>query len=172
MLSYLMTPPNVAEEGLEAAARRYVQGVGLRTGLRTEFQAERGLASVEAPVEHAAFRVLQEALANVYRHADASTVAVSLARGPEGLTLRIADDGKGIGPLEAGMHEGARLGVGIPGMRARVAQLGGALDIAGDETGTVVTATFPTIAAAAPARSRRDQGARVSRPAPERRSFG
>jgi PAS domain S-box-containing protein len=144
VLSYLLNPPNLERDGLEVTARRFVTGFGARTGLHTLFRAEGELASIDPVVQRAVFRIMQEALSNVHRHAAAAGAEVDLAVRGGHVALRIADDGRGIGPLDLG-HEtgGAQLGVGIPGMRTRVAQLGGVLNIGGDDAGTVVEATLP-----------------------------
>ena len=143
VLSYLLNPPNLERDGLEVTARRFVTGFGARTGLHTLFRSEGELASVDPVVQRAVFRIMQEALSNVHRHAAAAGAEVDLAVRGGHVALRIADDGRGIGPLDLGTEAGAQLGVGIPGMRTRVAQLGGVLNIAGDEAGTVVEATLP-----------------------------
>jgi signal transduction histidine kinase len=99
---------------------------------------------VDAAAQHAAFRIVQEAVSNVYRHAKATKVSVSLTSQAGALTVRVADDGRGI-PKDATANAGnASLGVGISGMRVRVEQLRGRLEIAnGARSGTVVTAIIP-----------------------------
>lgn len=143
VLTYLLNPPNLDRDGLETTVRRFASGFGARTGLSVAFRAEGELHAIRPAIQRAAFRVVQEALSNVHRHADAKGVEVDLARRGGTLTLRVADDGVGIGPLDLDEGDGAQLGVGIPGMRARVAQLGGELEISGDGAGTVVAATIP-----------------------------
>jgi PAS domain S-box-containing protein len=143
VLSYLLNPPNLERDGLEVTARRFVTGFGARTGLQTLFRSEGDLASVDPVVQRAVFRIIQEALSNVHRHAGAVGAEVDLAVRGGHVALRIADDGRGIGLFDLGSETGAQLGVGIAGMRTRVAQLGGVLSIAGDEAGTVVQATLP-----------------------------
>jgi signal transduction histidine kinase len=143
VMSYLMKPPSLNRDGLETAARRYVKGFGIRTGLSTIFRAEGQVDRVNAVIQHAAFRVIQEALSNVHRHARAKGVEVELAYRGDELSLRIADDGRGIAPLREAHLEGIPPGVGITGMRSRVEQLGGALEIASDKAGTVVAARIP-----------------------------
>lgn len=143
VLSYLLNPPNLERDGLEATVRRFVNGFGVRTGLQTLFRAEGDLAGLDPVVQRAVFRVIQEALSNVHRHAAAAGAEVDLAVRGGQLVVRIADDGRGIGPLDLNSETDSRLGVGIPGMRRRVAQLDGVLTIAGDDTGTVVEATLP-----------------------------
>jgi signal transduction histidine kinase len=90
-------------------------------------------------VQHTFFRIIQEALANIYKHAGAKTASVSLVSRRGALQVRIADDGKGIGGVVGGRIEDVPLGVGVSGMKARMAQLGGALRIESRARGTVVT---------------------------------
>lgn len=143
VMSYLMKPPSLHRDGLEATARRYVKGFGIRTGLAVVFRCEGPLERISAVTQHAAFRVVQEALSNVHRHARASGVEVELAAREAALTLRIADDGGGIAPLRRTRLDGIPPGVGIAGMRSRVEHLGGRFDIASSRAGTVVTARIP-----------------------------
>jgi signal transduction histidine kinase len=141
VISYLMKPPGLERNGLAATARMFVTGFGRRTGLSATYQGDGALEEIDETIAHAAFRVLQEALSNVYRHAEARSVDVELALRAGMLTVRISDDGKGIGHL-TGAGAG-RIGVGISGMRVRVAQLGGELDISGRGRGTTVVARLP-----------------------------
>jgi signal transduction histidine kinase len=142
VLSYLLNPPDLNRDGLETTTRRFVAGFGLRTQIRARFEA-RGKVDAAAPmVQHAAFRVVQEALTNVHRHAAAEFVEVVLTNEAGSLIARIRDNGRGIEDLRNPNQEWAPLGVGISGMRARVEQLGGGLCIR-DEGGAVVTATMP-----------------------------
>ena len=144
VLSYLMNAAGDDEEGLETSVRRFVEGYGRRTGLEASFRAEGPVNTVSAAVRHTIFRVTQESLSNVYRHARATKVAVELASRTGEITVRISDDGRGIDRTSGiGLGE-PLLGVGIPGMRARIEQLGGSLEIgSGPHGGAVVTATIP-----------------------------
>ena len=142
VLSYLMNASSQGREGLRASVQRFVEGFGPRTGLTTSFETNGPVDAVNAAAQHAVFRVIQEALTNVYRHARATRVAVSLASNGAQLTVRIADDGQGL-PFARGDAQEAPLGVGIPGMRARVDQLGGTLAIESPGLGAVVTASLP-----------------------------
>jgi signal transduction histidine kinase len=145
VLSYLMNASNQGRQSLKATVQRFVDGFGSRTGLKTAVEAEGLVDAAGAAVQHAVFRVIQEALTNVYRHARATKVAVSLVAREGMLTVRIADDGHGIQPARAEDEDEAPLGVGIPGMRSRMEQLGGTLDIksVSDAAGAVVTAKLP-----------------------------
>jgi signal transduction histidine kinase len=142
VLSYLLNASDRQTEGLEASARRFVEGFGRRTGLMATFEGQGRVHAISAAAKHAVFRVIQEALSNVYRHACADQVLVSLASGSGEFVLRVVDDGKGIGPAELEAAQ-APLGVGIPGMRARIEQLGGRLEIKRGAPGTIVSASIP-----------------------------
>jgi len=142
VLAYLLNASGRDPEGLEAAARRFIEGFGRRTGLKTTFEARGPVDAVDAAAQHAMFRVIQEALTNVYRHAQAKEALVSLVNGSGQLVLRVADDGRGMEPATPD-DEQAPLGVGVSGMRARIEQLGGRLEIENGGKGTIVSATLP-----------------------------
>jgi signal transduction histidine kinase len=143
VLSYLMRPTALRNDGLLATAQRFVKGFGPRTGVASQFQVEGDVDAASEAVQHACYRVIQESMANVYRHAEARHVQVELKAHHGELSVRICDDGKGIGELDAERGASSSLGVGIPGMRARATQLGGRFRIDGGPEGTVVTADFP-----------------------------
>jgi len=151
VLSFLMNASGREREGLKASVRRFVEGFGRRTGLEITFQSRGPVDAISAAAQHAVFRVVQEALSNVYRHARATRASVSVVNQAGVLTTRVSDNGLGFAcAAQDGEGESAPLGVGIPGMRARIEQLGGALRIVGDRSGTTVTSTLPV-----PARRRR-----------------
>ena len=133
-----LAPPGLAEVGLHTALQRLGDDFGERSGLDVTLELEppRPLA---AGVETAAYRIAQEALTNVARHAAARRVRVSLATGDGNLTLEVHDDGCGIGPATAGSG-----GAGLAGMRERADLLGGHCtweDVPGG--GTRVRAVLP-----------------------------
>ena len=158
VMSRLMHPSSLHRDGLEATARAYVKGFGSRTRLNTMFRSEGPVDLANAAIRHSVVRVIQEALSNVHRHAHAKGVEVELAsRGGE-LTLRIADDGRGIAPLRRAHLEGIPPGVGIAGMRSRVEELNGSFGIASDAAGTVVTVRIPVAGLALPMAAARPAG--------------
>jgi signal transduction histidine kinase len=94
--------------------------------------------------ETALFRVVQESLTNISRHSGSSTAIIELDRQEDQIILQITDHGHGMSRLALSDTDGgASLGVGIPGMRQRLRQFGGVLDIVSNEQGTVVTASVP-----------------------------
>jgi signal transduction histidine kinase len=142
---YLLHPAEVQRDGLHSTLQRYVDGFAKRTRLEASFRATGTIDELPLPVQEALLRIVQEALANAYRHASASCVTVKLSHLRQRLHLVVADDGKGSRnkPLTDDT-ERPTLGVGIPGMKARVQQVGGMLQIRSRSTGTVVHAVVPT----------------------------
>lgn len=144
-LAYLLHPPLLDEVGLVSAVRWYAQGYTERSGI----QVVADLADVgrlPPPIETALFRVVQESLTNVHRHASASTASIRLTVTAGDVALEIHDDGRPrrdrrahqTGPLHP-----ETLGVGIQGMRERIRQLGGTFDIEFTKKGTTVRVTVP-----------------------------
>ncbi len=138
-ISYLMNPRGLARDGLAASVRQFLEGFAQRTGLEVAFEANAAVDRIPPPVQHAALRIVQEALMNVHRHAQAQRVSVGLAVDADQLTVSVADDGRGL-PSDGGEPS---LGVGIPGMRARAQQLAGDLAISSDGSGTRIVAKLP-----------------------------
>jgi PAS domain S-box-containing protein len=142
-LSYLLHSPVLEVLGLPGALREFVQGFGTRSGLRTAFKAPANFGRLPQEVEMALFRVVQEALGNIHRHSGSPTAGVRLSRDAFEVEVEIVDAGRGIPPdkltsLNLGLGE---LGVGIAGMRERLRQLGGRLEIESSPKGTTVRAT-------------------------------
>lgn len=140
--SYLLHPPQLQRLGLEATLRRFVEGFGRRSGLAVEMEASGPPLALGAELELALFRVAQEAIMNVHRHAQASRVRVRLARTADRIVLEVEDDGIGLGDPEA-FARACEDGVGIPGMQARMAQIGGALELISLPRGLCVRAEAP-----------------------------
>jgi len=145
-VSYVLHPPTVRGEGLVPALRAYIQGFVRRTDIDVSLNAEP--QKIELPVETQTvlFRIVQESLANIIRHSGSKTAKIQLSRCAEEVLLRVEDEGIGISSeiLDEPSGEIRSLGVGIPGMRIRLRQLGGKLRISSDGRGTTVIATVPT----------------------------
>ena len=140
--SFLLHPPQLRRLGLEATLVRFVEGFGRRSELeiRTVIAGPPVLLTQE--VELTLFRVTQEALMNVHRHAQARRATVRLTRSVRFVVVEIDDDGVGISALDELAEERAD-GVGIPGMRARMAQVGGKLELVRLMPGLRVRAETP-----------------------------
>lgn len=141
--SYLMNPPQLERDGLEATVRRFVAGFEARAGLATSLAVAGAPDASSMAVQHTLFRVLQESLTNIYRHGEASRVAVALVRRAGWITLTIGDDAPAPGGSEDQPGR-APVGVGIAGMHAPVAQLGGSLRVLHAPGGEQVVARLPT----------------------------
>lgn len=144
-LSYLLHPPLLDEVGLRSAARWYVDGFTRRSNLQVELELPAKLPRMHQDVELALFRILQESLTNVHRHAKSKTAQVRISANDHSVSLEVQDEGQPTSEQAKRISgkEAAMLGVGIRGMRERVRQLGGKLDISSGPQGTVIKATLP-----------------------------
>jgi signal transduction histidine kinase len=152
-ISYLLHPPLLDEAGFESAARWYVDGFAQRGGIRATLHFPKKMSRLPRAVELALFRILQESLTNVHRHSGSATVEIDLEVGPEMVTLAVRDAGRGI-PKQLLEHfrETGSAGIGLAGMRERVADLGGELQVQSNKNGTLLRAIIPLHArTAAPA---------------------
>lgn len=143
-LSHLLHPPLLDVLGFAAAAQNYVQEFARRSGIevKVNFGDELRLPSKEA--ELVFFRILQESLTNVHRHAQATSVDVWLERPDHEVVLSIQDNGRGLpaGTIE-GFEAGMASGVGLAGMRERLAEFGGKFHVESSHSGTIVRASIP-----------------------------
>lgn len=141
-ISHLLHPPLLDEIGLESALAVYTDGFAKRSGISVTVGVAPDLGRLDAEVETALFRVVQECLLNVHRHANSSTANVSLRRQHGEIELQVRD--QGVGMMTSQDPGGMGLGVGLLGIRERIRQLGGKLEIlSGEGKGTVVIATIP-----------------------------
>jgi len=143
-LSLDLRPSLLDDLGVVAALRWYIDRQGRRAGIQTQFITNVGLLRLPAGLETTCFRVVQEALTNVVRHAQAKRVWVELRQGPQLLELFIRDDGVGFN-VEAVMEKAAGdLSLGLLGMQERVELVGGQLEIRSDPNrGVEIHACFP-----------------------------
>jgi two-component system, NarL family, sensor kinase len=143
-MSYLLHPPLLEESGLLPALHWYFEGLQSRGQVRIAFDHQPVVfPRLPRDVETAVFRIIQEALTNVFRHAESPDARIELLQENEHVTVRIRDFGKGIPESKIGLA--AIPGVGISGMRERVKQLSGDLRISRAEPGTLVQAVIPTV---------------------------
>jgi signal transduction histidine kinase len=143
-LSYLLHPPMLDECGLNAAIRSYVSGINQRNGLHVEVEIPQDLRRLSEEAELAIFRIVQASLTNVHLHSGASEANVKIEQNFDGLMIAISDEGHGIPEGLLGHTSRIKtVGIGITGIRERVKQLSGRLEIVTGRRGTVVKATIP-----------------------------
>ena len=144
--SFLLHPPDLKVLGLARALQGLCDGFGRRADLPIHFTVEGDVGRQQDAIEMALFRIAQEALMNVHRHAKAKRADVRLRRLRNGLQLEIADDGVGIADISGRWLPGAKAGVGIAGMHARMANLGGEVLIENRNPGLRVLARLRSAA--------------------------
>ena len=159
--TFLLHPPLLQSRGLGDAVETFATGFAARAGLEIEAHIDQRADRVSDEFAVALFRVCQEALTNVYRHARASKVVITLALDGRELSLTVLDNG--IGADQGDWSTGPRRGVGLSGMRERMERLGGSILVEAGQPGTRLVATAPLV-------ERRPR--RAARPqAPGRESF-
>jgi PAS domain S-box-containing protein len=142
-LSHLLHPPLLEITGLVSALRWYVDGFSERSNIKVELDIPSDFSRLPNDTELAIFRIVQECLTNIHRHSGSDTAAIRIQRKGSRLVVQVQDSGKGI-PKEKQLELTAsgRTGVGFGGMRERVRQLGGALEIYSEGNGTLISATL------------------------------
>jgi two-component system, NarL family, sensor kinase len=143
-MSYLLHPPLLDEIGFACAAEWYIEGFAKRSGIKVK--ADLAVCNRRPPnhVEIALFRVLQECLTNIHRHSGASHATIRYEQNGESVRMEVRDFGKGIPEERLRLLRGAAgAGVGLTGMRERLHELGGSLEIESDAHGTTMRATVP-----------------------------
>ncbi|MGH9501253.1 MAG: ATP-binding protein [Terriglobales bacterium] len=143
-ISYLLHPPLLDEAGVASAVRWYADGFAQRSHIKVNLDVSPEFGRLHSDVEIALFRAVQECLTNVHRHSGSSAVDIQCHLDGEQVRFEVKDDGRGI-PRERLKRLDAYggVGVGLAGIRERIRQLGGSLDIQSGETGTRVIVTIP-----------------------------
>jgi PAS domain S-box-containing protein len=144
-LSYLLHPPVLDELGLTSAVKEYAAGFSERSGIKVEVELQAGFGRLSQEAETAFFRIVQESMLNIQRHSGSQTAKIRLRGDAERVELEVSDEGRGmdLAAIEQGKKARTRLGVGILGMRERMAQLGGKLEVESNSSGTTVRAAIP-----------------------------
>jgi signal transduction histidine kinase len=142
-ISYLLHPPLLDEIGLRSALGWFLDGLTKRGGIQTFLETQPADFPRLAPeVETALFRIIQEALTNVFRHARAQNVWVTLTERKREIAVTVRDDGVGVLEHTAEFRPG-NMGVGIASMRQRAKELGGEIRIRNASPGTIVELVIP-----------------------------
>ena len=144
-ISHLLHPPLLDEAGLVSAVRWYVEGFAQRSKIKVDLDVADDFGRLSREMETAIFRVVQECLTNIHRHSESPVAKIRFRRRDGQVLVELEDQGKGISPdkLNEIATTGAP-GVGIRGMRERLRQLGGDLEISSNGSGAVVIARLPT----------------------------
>jgi len=150
-ISHLLHPPLLDEVGLLPAIRTYAEGFAERSHVDVSVELSPDLGRLAPTVEISIFRIVQECLTNVYRHSGSKTAEIKIWPSQDNLlTVQIRDEGKGM--QVENHHNGSsakKPGMGLKGMRERVRELGGNLEIQSNNKGTTVIAALPLIGAVA-----------------------
>src|SRR5580704_3754011 len=143
-MSHLLHPPLLDEVGLVSALMWYVEGLTKRSGIKTFLDVRpTEFPRPAAEVETAIFRIIQEALTNVFRHSEAHKVWISLAQSNGTISVAVRDDGKGIDTDIAALRPES-VGIGLGGMKQRARELGGELRLTNTAPGTLLELTIPS----------------------------
>jgi len=143
-ISHLLHPPLLDEAGLSSALRWYVDGFAVRSNIKVDLDLPQDFGRLPRESETAIFRVVQECLTNIHRHSRSPVAKIRLRQRDQEVIVEIADKGKGIPPdKREEMCSSGPAGVGIRGMRERLRQLGGTLEIDSTGSGTVITVRLP-----------------------------
>ena len=143
-MSYLLHPPLLEQMGLRSALSEYVRGFGERSKICVNLEWPSDLERLPPDVELSLFRIVQECLTNIHRHSGSTTACVRLSRKPGEIQLEVSDQGCGMKPeIQENFFAGRSTGVGLSGMRERVRQIGGALQIQSNDNGTSVFVAVP-----------------------------
>jgi signal transduction histidine kinase len=152
-ISHLLHPPLLDAAGLASALRWYVDGFSERSKIKVELEIPSKLSRMSDEMEIAVFRMVQECLTNIHRHSGSKTAIIRLHEREHHereheedheILIEVQDYGKGISPeRQLELSSFSRTGVGFRGMRERLRQLGGTLEIQSIGIGTTIRATLP-----------------------------
>jgi PAS domain S-box-containing protein len=144
-VSHLLHPPLLDEAGFGSAARWFVDGFAQRSGIKVTLSLPPSVLRLRQEAEIALFRALQEGLTNVHRHSESSAVDIGFSIQGNDVRLEIQDNGRGIPrkTLKRLMESAGETGVGIAGMRERLRDLSGSVEIESDSNGTLLRVSIP-----------------------------
>ena len=152
-VSYLLHPPFLDETGLVLALRWYAGGFAKRSGIAMDLDLPESFERLPLDTETVLFRIVQESLTNIHRHAGSNTARIRLTRDAATIVLEIEDHGRGIPGPSLEQVAGGAAGVGIASMAERIEQIGGHLEVVSSEQGTTVRVRLPIAKDAAAIRS-------------------
>lgn len=144
-ISHLLHPPLLDEVGFVSAAKWYIDGFAQRSGIEVIFDMPAEAPLLARQINIVLFRILQESLTNIHRHATTNKAEIKLGYFADRVCLTVRDYGKGIPPelLRAFTTKGINVGVGLAGMRERARELGGEIKINSTHNGTTLLVDIP-----------------------------
>jgi signal transduction histidine kinase len=143
-ISHLLHPPLLDEAGLLSALRWYVEGFSQRSRIKVDLDLPDNFGRLPGEMETAIFRVVQECLTNIHRHSGSPVAKIKLRRHEDDVRVQIEDKGRGIPPeKQEEMTTSGKVGVGIRGMRERIRQLRGTLEVESNGSGTLIKVQLP-----------------------------
>jgi signal transduction histidine kinase len=145
-ISYLLHPPLLDEVGLAFAIEWFAEGFTKRTSIEVRLHIMTGFPRLDSDVETTLFRIIQEAMSNIYRHSGATGAWITLNASETSVDMEIRDNGSGFASGDSGKGGGSG-GVGFAGMRERLAQFGGRLNIRSSPYGVSIVVTIDRHAA-------------------------
>jgi PAS domain S-box-containing protein len=149
-MSHLLHPPLLDEVGLLSALRWYLEGLTERSGIETSLDVQPSdFPRLALDLETAVFRIVQEALTNVFRHSEARKARITLIQREDATVITVRDDGKGI-PKRIAEQQPDSVGIGISGMSQRAKEFGGELRLTNTDPGTLVELVIPSARAVSP----------------------
>ena len=141
--SYLLHPPLLDDNGVPAALSWYIQGLSQRSGLEISLDIPDDFQRLPHELELVIFRVVQESLTNVHRHSGSKTAKIKISREPEHVVIEVRDRGQGISSDRLAEINSRSPGVGIRGMRERLREFHGEMNIQSNGTGTTIMVIIP-----------------------------
>jgi signal transduction histidine kinase len=143
-ISHLLHPPLLDEVGLQSAIRWYVEEFSKRSNIQVTLELPGMLDRLSQDAETSVFRIIQECLTNVHRHSESPIAGIRVACTEDELMAEVWDRGKGISSeIQIMLSSAEAGGVGIRGMRERLRQFGGTLEVKSGQQGTRVVARIP-----------------------------
>jgi signal transduction histidine kinase len=141
-MSHLLHPPLLDEMGLLSALRWYTEGFAKRSGVETVLDVPKNFPRLEPEIEMAIFKIVQESLTNVFRHAEAKRAVVQLEERDGSALISIEDNGKGVGSGAEELHPNS-YGIGVIGIKQRAAEYDGQVTLRNTGSGTRVEVKIP-----------------------------
>ena len=143
-ISYLLHPPLLDDVGLQSALHWYVDGFGKRSGIHVSLELPEKSERMSRNLETAIYRVVQECLTNIHRHSSSLTASIWLREDSGNIILEIEDRGEGIPPEKLSqISASCAPGVGLRGIRERIQDFGGTVEITSGTEGTRIKVTVP-----------------------------